>query len=122
MYAPTVVATSVSILLFYRSAFPVEEVKKIVDMSLGCQAATCIAGTAVQTFVCRPMTAAMYFPRGGPDMTKCINYPAFFIAILTIELLGDIGILGLPIWQVSKLKLDSNTKWQLSVVFLLGGM
>ena len=122
MYAPQVIMTNISILLFYRTVFPVQDVKKIVDLSIGMQAATGISGTAAQIFSCMPIVNSISYPRGGPDMTKCVNYPAFFISILTIELMGDLAILGLPIWQISKLKLDSNTKWMLSVVFLLGGL
>lgn len=114
--------TNISILLFYRTVFPVQEVKRIVYLFIAVEAATGVAGAAAQIFACTPISGALYYPRGGPDMTQCINYPAFFISILTIELLGDMAILALPIWQISKLKLDSNTKWMLCVVFLLGGL
>ncbi|KAJ4289020.1 hypothetical protein N0V90_011362 [Kalmusia sp. IMI 367209] len=115
-----VVTTAVSILLFYRTIFPVQEFKRIVDLFIGIEVATGISGTMAQVFACKPMSVAWTYP--SENMEKCIKYPAFFISILTIELLGDIAILALPIYQITKLKLDVNTRWMLSVVFLLGGI
>ncbi|KAF1961726.1 hypothetical protein CC80DRAFT_531558 [Byssothecium circinans] len=123
MYAPTVVLTAVSILFFYRRIFPVTQFKRIVDLLILVQAGTGIGGGFAQIFVCRDLAVMKAdAPTLQNSMHKCINYPAFFLAILTIELTGNVAILLLPIQQIVQLKLDRNTRGMLVVVFLLGGI
>jgi hypothetical protein len=56
------------------------------------------------------------------NIDKCIDYPLFFVIILSFELLLSVAVLTLPLREIVKLQLDSNSKWMVACVFLLGGM
>ncbi|KAI1318726.1 hypothetical protein F5Y16DRAFT_391670 [Xylariaceae sp. FL0255] len=52
----------------------------------------------------------------------CINNSTFLIAGETINSLIDFVMIGLAVWMVVRLQMDTSTKWKISFLFVLGGL
>ncbi|MCJ1405320.1 hypothetical protein MMC11_008547 [Xylographa trunciseda] len=79
-----------------------------------------MAGLSGSIFSCNPINAFWDFELQGTPGVYCINVQAFYIAIAVPNLLTDVLILAMPIWQVWKLQLDRRSKIALTFIFLLG--
>lgn len=115
---------SISVLLFYRRVFPVQQFRRIVDTLIGVHVAWTIALTVVHLCSCTPITMlwtnVKFLLANRAKM--CLNYPLAFVALLSIELVLNVAVLFLPVRQIMKLKLDLGSRFMLSFIFLLGGV
>ncbi|RDL35199.1 uncharacterized protein BP5553_07130 [Venustampulla echinocandica] len=119
-YFPIVLATNISILMFYRRIFSVGVTFNRLSLALiALQILWFIPGFFGETFMCTPTDTLWNNPLEIPE--KCIYYSTYFVVIMGFELLIDLMILALPVVEIMKLKLSWEKKLMLSFVFLLGG-
>ena len=71
-----------------------------------------------ELFTCVPLAAW----RNPKIKGKCIDYPKFRAAIMSLEVVLDSVILALPIREIIKLQMPLKRKIMVSCVFLLGGL
>ncbi|KAH7135961.1 hypothetical protein B0J11DRAFT_565217 [Dendryphion nanum] len=123
LYPITVLCISLSILFFYRRVFPIQSMKRLVTIFLVIHVMWTIAAFFAQIFICSPVELAWApIMIQAQNIDKCINYPIFFLSILSIELGLNAAVLFLPIKQVIGLKMNLQTRLMLVFVFLLGGV
>jgi hypothetical protein len=121
-YAPTVFCISASVLFFYRRLFPIASTKRAVTIFLVIHVLWALACFFGSVFICSPVNLA-WAPLmvQAVNVGKCMKYPLFFVAILSLELGLNAAVLVMPIKQTFSLQLNLQTRLMLMFVFLLGG-
>ncbi|KAI4140519.1 MAG: hypothetical protein LQ341_003806, partial [Variospora aurantia] len=116
LYIASLSLTKVSILLLYRRIFPNRRFHAILWGVGVFVVAFTIANILFIIFGCNPIKAGF-----NPNILgKCINHEAAILAVAILTVTTDFVILFLPLPLVWKLHLPTNTKFQLTLVFLLG--
>ena len=81
-------------------------------------AAFTTAAALVNIFQCSPVEAAW-----NPSIPhKCVNLQAMLKVISVEDVLTDVLILCLPLPMVWQLKMSTKLKWQITGMFLVGGL
>ncbi|KAI1644699.1 uncharacterized protein F4817DRAFT_346079 [Daldinia loculata] len=116
IYATTILTTKLSILMMYRRIFPVR-LMKIGYLVLGSITIVWWAVyVLVETFQCTPVKKLF-----DPEMNGyCIPLCNFLLGIVIPNIVTDIAILCLPIYEIMNLHLTRSQRATLSVIFLLG--
>ncbi|KAF2748446.1 hypothetical protein M011DRAFT_476458 [Sporormia fimetaria CBS 119925] len=123
LYTPTVLCISVSVLLFYRRIFPIQSIKRLVTVFLIAHVLWGLATFFGSVFICYPIELAWAdIITQSQNMQKCMQYPKFFLATMSLELGLNAAVLALPLKQVLGLQLNAKTRIMLVFVFLLGGV
>ena len=119
LYAATITAARLSILLFYRRIFSVyATLTHITTILVVLSVCWWITVEATILSYCVPLEAHWDLRVKG----RCINFGLFFIILSVVELIIDISILCLPIWVIPRLHLNFKNKAILLCIFLLGGL
>jgi hypothetical protein len=110
--------TKLSILLLYSRIFTSRKFNKIL-LSVGAfVAAFTTAAALVNIFQCSPIKAIW-----EPSIPhKCVNLLAMLKVISVEDVLTDVLILCLPLPMVWQLKMSTKLKWQITSMFLVGGV
>lgn len=107
-----------SILVMYRRLLP----SPLTDMGgiiLGLVSLSwCLAVVLVTIFQCSPQWKV--FDPLGPTPGHCIEDTKFFVANSIPNIITDILIMGLPTYQIWKLRLPPSQKVAVAAVFLVG--
>ena len=119
LYAATITAARLSILLFYRRVFSVyATLTHITTFLVFLSVCWWITVEATILSYCVPLEAHWNLRVRG----QCIDFGLFFIILSVVELIIDISILCLPIWVIPRLQLNFKNKAILLCIFLLGGL
>ncbi|KAF2867546.1 hypothetical protein BDV95DRAFT_610930 [Massariosphaeria phaeospora] len=116
LYGVAVMAVKMSVLLFYRRTFPVENFKKWVWFYGALNIIWFLTITFVSVFQCKPVAKAWDDSLEG----RCVNYLHLFLAIQAANIALDMAILMLPIRVVWNLQISRPKKIGLIGIFALG--
>ncbi|MCJ1284060.1 hypothetical protein MMC26_003391 [Xylographa opegraphella] len=119
-YAFGQVTVKISLLLLYRYLFTSKRLHLWINITIVFMLAWGVAVLMGSIFSCNPINAFWDFELQGTPGVYCINFQAFYISVAIPNLLTDVLILAMPIWQVWKLQLDRRSKIALTFIFLLG--
>ncbi|KAL9602216.1 MAG: hypothetical protein Q9219_001940 [cf. Caloplaca sp. 3 TL-2023] len=121
VYAFTLTAIRLSILLFYRRLFPAESTTARWRVFLYICAFLVFgfffAGLGAVIFMCTPIS--YFWTRAGNG--HCINVQALLYFTATLTIVADISILLLPIPIVWNLQMEKSKRIGVIGIFLLGG-
>ncbi len=111
--------SKLSLVLLYYRLFSIDEtfVRWLYGLSI-LQIGWFISSYITKWLLCTPI--AFTWDKSGTG--TCIDTGAFLAASETINSLVDFAMIGLAIWIVQSLRVDTATKWRLSVLFSLGGL
>jgi hypothetical protein len=104
----------ISVLLFYRHIFFIEERYRKASMALMIVATAWLISNL---FTCQPVPSFWSAAKSG----TCLNLNAVFLTTGIIDTLIDLAILLLPIRIVFMLQLPTKTKVAVAGIFALGG-
>jgi hypothetical protein len=89
-------------------------------MVIGFVSAYSISATLVIIFSCNPVKAVWEVALQELPTTKCINYPASYIAQAAINIFTDLFIFILPMPIIWVLQLSPRQKISISSIFAIG--
>ncbi|MCJ1381222.1 hypothetical protein MMC17_004331 [Xylographa soralifera] len=119
-YAFGQVTVKISLLLLYRYLFTSKRLHLWINITIIFMLAWGVAVLFGSIFSCNPINAFWDFELQGTPGVYCINFQAFWISVAVPNILTDVLILAMPIWQVWKLQLNRRSKIALTFIFLLG--
>ncbi|KAI1392108.1 uncharacterized protein F4822DRAFT_389641 [Hypoxylon trugodes] len=105
--------------LYYRIFSVNETFLRWIYSLVGLQIAWFISAYVVKWNLCSPAPFAWDKTIEGGT---CIDIGAFLAASETINSLVDFAMIGLAVWIVQSLQVDTSTKWRLCILFSLGGL
>ncbi|KAF2462796.1 uncharacterized protein BDR25DRAFT_152969, partial [Lindgomyces ingoldianus] len=108
-----------SLLLFYRRIFPIQNFEKMVTIAAVIVILWFIPGFLGETFLCWPID--VMWTDFAHAAEKCGDYGLFFAIMISFEIVIDFLILVLPIAQVLQLQMSWNSRATLAGIFMLGG-
>ena len=79
-----------------------------------------ISGTLVEIFLCWPIES--YWNPVKRDGARCIDAVSFWDIMPAVELVIDVIVFVLPLYQISQLKLSGQKQVLIMIVFFLGGL
>lgn len=108
-----------SLLFLYYRIFNVNRAFVLCVYAVGfIQAGRSIGGFVAHWLVCTPPHKLW-----NPEVAgTCINNAAFLVANETINSLVDFVLVGLAIWMVQSLQMETSVKLKLYVIFAIGGL
>ena len=117
-YAVTFTLIKISILLLYRSIFPGKRFFIATCAIMAFVIAWGIATSLVAVFSCNPIHNFWdyYWP------VNCVDSMQFFIWTTLLNVLGDLLILGLPVYPVWRLQMSMRQRIAVLGMFLLGSL
>ncbi|OQV03581.1 hypothetical protein CLAIMM_08606 isoform 1 [Cladophialophora immunda] len=119
LYAVGVASTKVAFLLFYLKLFPSKTLRWVAIPLL---VATLIQGTTFTflfIFQCSPISYA-WTQWDGTGHGKCLNFDLGAVMHAITNILLDLLIFALPIWQLWSLSLSKKKKFQVMSMFCVG--
>lgn len=119
LYAISLSATKVSILLLFRSLFPTPGVNLVIKIIGALCIGWGIESALVGIFSCAPIQA--FWDVTIKDFV-CINTRMFYLVNSSMGAVLDVAILVIPIKKVWGLKMSTQQKIIVSGMFLLGGL
>ncbi len=119
IYATAITTTKFSILAMYRRIFPTRFMNLGFWILGGMTTAWWLAVILVATFQCDPVGKVF-----DPFMATghCISIAQFFLGNSIPNIINDVMILCLPIYEISQLHLPRGQRIALAGVFLLGAL
>ena len=121
MYICILGFTKMSILFFYLKVFPNEKLRYVIIGTLVFTASALIAFAFALIFHCTPVS---YFWNGwdGTQVGFCTNFNALGWAHAILNIALDLWSLALPIPALWGLNMSTKRKFQLIIMFMLGGL
>ncbi|KAM0794296.1 hypothetical protein BDR22DRAFT_792637, partial [Usnea florida] len=116
IYASSITAIKISILLFYQRVFPTRRFKLATRTLGGLVVAWWITVVTIQIFSCHPVNG--YWDISIPS--QCLKGAEFYISVAVANILIDIVMLCLPLRMVWRLQTSTMQKLALSMTFLTG--
>ena len=114
----SVTAVKISVLMFYWRIFAVKDFRHWI-LALGIYIVlTGIALVFAFIFQCTPVS---YFWTGTSE-GKCVDQLTFYLAAGSLNIVGDVLVIILPLRQVWKLNTSKGQRLALTCLFLLGGL
>jgi hypothetical protein len=110
----------VSICCFYLRILPHQAIRIVVYCTMVFVAAYSFAGLLVIIFPCNPIAAAWDPVLAASPDTKCINRPADYFAQAGLNIVTDLFILILPMYNIWNLQLPIRQKITVSSIFAIG--
>lgn len=114
----TTATAKISILCLYRRLFSTQSFRRnsfVVGIFVVCYWIAATVGASLQ---CQPVHAAWDIAVPA----KCINFAAFFLGTELFNCVLDVVMLCLPIGVIRNLHLPRRQKFQLAIIFLMGGL
>lgn len=122
LFTATITFVKLSILSLYRTIFPTPAFRRAsLLVGVGCLIWFFVC-FFVNMFQCRPLVGAWKPELVFSGNASCIVYGDFIVGYEISNMLLDIIILCLPIWQIRKLQLPTAKKLVIGGVFILGGL
>lgn len=119
-YCIAITLVKISILLLYRSIFPWQHFIYATYVVGACAVAWGIACTLVSIFSCIPVQA---FWNTTITDARCIDTRSFYLGNCIPNIVIDIMILSLPMYEIYKLQMmQLKTKIVVACMFALGGL
>lgn len=111
----------ISVCLFFLRIFPARSFRRYAFIVIALNAITGIMYMCLDAFQCMPIRAAWEgWAKEFP--AKCIDFPAVALSNGIVNILLDVGMLSLPIYEVTKLNLTRRKKINIAVMFSMGFM
>ena len=122
LFTATITFVKLSILSLYRTIFPTPAFRRAsLLVGVGCLVWFFVC-FFVNMFQCRPLAGAWELELVFSGEATCIVYGDFIVGYEISNMLLDIIILCLPIWQIRRLQLPTAKKVVIGGVFILGGL
>ncbi|KAI4264235.1 MAG: hypothetical protein L6R42_000651 [Xanthoria sp. 1 TBL-2021] len=122
LFTATITFVKLSILSLYRTIFPTPAFRRAsLFVGVGCLVWFFVC-FFVNIFQCRPLVGAWKLELVFSGDATCIVYGDYIVGYEVSNMLLDIIILCLPIWQIRKLQLPTVKKLVIGGVFTLGGL
>ena len=122
LYCCSISAIKLSVLLFYHRIFG--NVQPMFSRALlivgGFVIAYGLTAILATVFQCVPLSALWKPPSSNPPV--CIHFGLLVVAVGVVNIGTDIAILSLPIPIVWTLRMPKSRRWQVILVFSLGGL
>jgi hypothetical protein len=116
---PSMACVKSSILIFYMSIFTTNKFRIAAWVNIVYTLLWAIIGWIVNLLVCHPVN---YFYDKTIEGGTCGNQDLSGSLNGAFGALGDVAILSLPIFMISRLHLNPRKKGAVSLIFLLGGL
>lgn len=119
LYNPALMATKSSILLFYlHFSHGQRTFRNAVRITIGVVNAGGLALTLLNTFQCRPVSAAWRIT--PPETATCTNIVTLYLSSAPLNIITDIAVLLLPMPLLTAMHLPLQQKIVLLVIFGMG--
>ena len=121
VYFAEVPLLKLAFLFFYLRIFPSTTIRRIL---WGTLVFTCLFGIAfffVAIFQCRPVNAA-FLKWDGEHKAQCINMNAMGWSNAVISIILDMWMLGIPLSQLRKLRLNWKKKLGVGIMMSVGAL
>jgi hypothetical protein len=119
IYKLQVGIAKVSVCFFFLRFFPSRRFRRYATFVIALNITVFVSFVLVDLFQCRPLKAA-WTGWAREEKAMCLNIPKVALANGVINVVLDILMLTLPIYEVSKLKLELGKKLSVAGMFAMG--
>ncbi|KAI0169259.1 hypothetical protein GGR52DRAFT_593034 [Hypoxylon sp. FL1284] len=116
-YFTVIALIKLSILALYRQTFPTRNMKMSCKVVGAVVLIWCLAVLTTTTVQCQPIRKAWLT---SLEEGTCLNKNTFFVANAVPNIVTDVVMLVLPVYEISKLRMKVAKKILLSLIFILG--